>query len=80
MTFHLMCVHIIFSLVQVAEWTPFGKELLTLLTICSHCILTFVILVIFPFGFEGRIWVLIASVPGHCLLVTFDLCVELGQW
>ena len=24
-TFHLMCVHIIFSSVWVAEWQPFGK-------------------------------------------------------
>ena len=24
-TFHLMCVHIIFSSVWVAEWSPFGK-------------------------------------------------------
>ena len=24
-TFHLMCVHIIFSSVSVAEWPPFGK-------------------------------------------------------
>ena len=23
----------------------------------------------FRFGFEGRIWVLIAPVPGHCLLI-----------
>ena len=25
----------------------------------------------FRFGFEGRIWVLIAQVPGHCILATF---------
>ena len=31
----------------------------------------FVILVISRFSFEGSIWVLIAPVPGHCLLVTF---------
>ena len=24
-TFYLMCVHIIFSSVSVAEWPPFGK-------------------------------------------------------
>ena len=24
-TFHLMCVHIIFSPVSIAEWPPFGK-------------------------------------------------------
>ena len=37
-TFHLTCVHIIFSSVWVAEWPPFGKKLLTRLTICSLCI------------------------------------------
>ena len=31
----------------------------------------FVILVISRFGFEDSIWVLIAPVPGHCLLVAF---------
>ena len=44
------------------------KELLTRLSIIfCH----FVIFVISRFGFEGRIWVLIAPVPGHYLLVTF---------
>ena len=32
-TFHLMCVHIIFSSVRVAEWPPFGKDLLTRLSV-----------------------------------------------
>ena len=40
MTFHLRCFHIIFSSVSVAEWPPFGKKLLTRLTIYSFCILT----------------------------------------
>ena len=31
----------------------------------------FVILVIYHFGVEGLTWVLIASVPDHCFLVTF---------
>ena len=31
--FHLMCIHIMFSSVRVAEWPPFVKELLTQLTI-----------------------------------------------
>ena len=31
-----------------------------------------VILVTSRFGFEGGTLVLIASVPGHCLLFTFD--------
>ena len=39
-TFHLMCVHIIFSSVSVAEWPLFGKKLLNRLTICPLCILT----------------------------------------
>ena len=34
-SFHLMCVHTIFSSVLVAEWPYFGKELLPRLTICS---------------------------------------------
>ena len=33
----------------------------------------FVILVISRFGFEGWIWILIASVPGLCILFTFML-------
>ena len=39
MTFHLIFVHIIFSSVKVADWPPFGKELLLRLTICSLCTL-----------------------------------------
>ena len=70
-TFHLMCVHIIFSSVWVAEWPPFGKELLTRLTICSLCILTIYNSIISRFGFEGGIWILIAHVPGLCILITF---------
>ena len=40
MTFHRMFVNMIFSSVWVAEWPPFGKELLTRLTICSLCFVT----------------------------------------
>ena len=32
--------------------------------------LVFVILLISCFGFEDRIWILFAPVPGHCLIVT----------
>ena len=49
--FHLMFVHIIFSSVSVADWPPFGKELLTWLTICSLCILTICNFSYFPFWF-----------------------------
>ena len=38
--FYLMFGHIISSLAKVAEWPPFGEELLTRLTIYSLCILT----------------------------------------
>ena len=37
MTFHIMSVHIIFNSVWVADWLPYGKELLTRLTIRSLC-------------------------------------------
>ena len=36
-TFHLTRAHIIFSSVCSAERPPFGKWLLTRLTICTHC-------------------------------------------
>ena len=65
MTFHLMCVHIIFSLVWVADWPPFGKELLTRLTICSLCIL--IILDISCLGYDCWIWGLITSVSSLCI-------------
>ena len=60
MTFHLTCVHIIFSSVLVTVWPSFGKSCSHRLTICSLCILT---ICIFSFGFEGWILVLIVSVP-----------------
>ena len=71
MTFYLSCVHIVFSSVWVVGWPPFGKKLITRLTICSHCILTNFIFSSFPFWFEGWIWVLIASVPGLCIFFIF---------
>ena len=51
MTFHLTCVHIIFSSVWIAEWPSLGKKLLTLLTICSLCILTIFNFSYFPVWF-----------------------------
>ena len=52
--FHIMFVHYTLSSVWVAEWPPFGKELPARLAICSHCILSIIIFVIFiyyPFWF-----------------------------
>ena len=66
---HLTCVHIIFSSVWVAEWPPFRKYLLTQLTICSLYILTICNFSHFLFGFEGWIWVPIASFPDLIALV-----------
>ena len=59
-----------FSSVSVSEWPPFGIELLTRLAVCFFCILTICNIVISRFGFEGWIWVLIASVPDLCILFT----------
>ena len=50
-TFHLMFVNIIFSSGWVAEWQPFGRGLLTRLTICSLCILAICYFSYFPFRF-----------------------------
>ena len=51
MTFHLTCVHNIFSSVLVAVWQPFGKKLLIRLNICSLCVLTICNISYFPFWF-----------------------------
>ena len=48
-----MFVHIIFSSVWVAKYTPFRKELPTRLIIFSLCILTICNFGYFLFGFEG---------------------------
>ena len=60
-----MFIYIIFSSVWVAEWLPFGKEMLTRLTISSLRNLS-----ISRFGFESGISLLIAPVPCHCMFVT----------
>ena len=40
----------------------------------------FMYLVILPFGFEGRMWDLIVSVPDHCLSFYFSIHVpDFGQ-
>ena len=46
---------------------------MTRLTICSLCILTICDISYFPFWFWGLIWVLTASVPGLCILLTFKM-------
>ena len=51
MAFHLMSVYIIFDLVWVAEWPPFGKELFPRLTLCCLYSLTIWNFSSFPFWF-----------------------------
>ena len=51
MTFHLACVHVIFSSVSVAEWPPFGKWLITRLVMCSCCVLAICGVGYFPFWY-----------------------------
>ena len=80
-TFHLTCVHY-FSLVWVGEWPPFGKKLLTRLAICSLLYFDyFLILFISRLGLGrgGWIWVLIASVPDLCILLTFLMTMLICQ-
>ena len=43
MTFHLTSVNIIFSSVSVAEWPPFGKQLIT--SVSYLCILFTLIII-----------------------------------
>ena len=50
---------IIFSSVKVAELPPSGKELLTRTFLLAYCSTPFCVSGYFPFGFEGRILVLI---------------------
>ena len=72
-TFYLIFVQIMFSSVYVAEVVPFGKELLTRLTICCLYILTICNSCYFLFWFWGRDLGSDRTVPGHCLLVTYIL-------
>ena len=59
---HVYDFHIIFSSVWVTEGSIWERA--------AHSV-DHMILVISSFGFEGGILVLIAPVPGHCILVTF---------
>ena len=72
--FHLIFVHYTFSSIWVAKWPPFGKKLPARLAICFHCLFSICILFlfIFHFGFKSGIWLLIASVPVHLLLLLVE--------
>ena len=50
-----------------------GKELFIWFTTRAfHKLLSIYVLNSFPFGFEGRMWDLIVSVPDHCLSFYFS--------
>ena len=51
----------------------FGKEQFILFAVSAFRELSSIyVFSYFPFGFEGRIWDLIVSVPDHCLSFYFD--------
>ena len=48
----------------------FGKELFTRLTVrVFRGRLSNFVCVLFPFGIEGRVWVVIVLIPDHCLSI-----------
>ena len=54
--------------------TCFGKELFIRFTASAFCkLLSIYVFSYFPFGFEGRMWDLIVSVPDHCLSFYFSV-------
>ena len=58
----------------------FGKELFILFAVSAFRKLSsFYVFSYFPFGFEGRIWDLIVSVPDHCLSFYFT-CYFVRLW
>ena len=49
-----------------------GKELFIRFTASAFCkLLSIYVFSCFPFGFKGRMWDLIVSVPDHCLSFYF---------
>ena len=70
-TFQFMFVHIILVRFGLLSRHLLGKSFSLSRPYVLFVVLLIVILVISRFGFNGRICVPIALVPGHCLLVTF---------
>ena len=60
-----------FSKFQVAEWPPVWERAVhSVYRECLFKLLSIYVFSCFPFGFEGRMWDLIVSVPDHCLSFT----------
>ena len=54
--------------------TCLGKEMFIRFTARAfHKLLSIYVFSYFPFGFEGRMWDLIVSVPDHCISFYFTL-------
>ena len=69
-------VHTVSSYIQfqILNDHLFGKELFILFAASAFRKLSSIyVFSYFPFGFEGRIWDLIVSVPDHCLSFYFNL-------
>ena len=69
---HLLCYwHILVKFRQLNDHLP-GKELFIRFTARAfRKLMSIYVFSSFPFGFEGRIWDLIVSVPDHCLSFYF---------
>ena len=75
---HLLCEsHILVKFRQLNDHLS-GKELFIRFTVHSfRKLLSVYVFSYFPFGFEGRIWDLIVSVPDHCLSFYFIVVIDL---
>ena len=57
-----------------------GKELFIRFTASAFCkLLSIYVFSYFPFRFEGGMWGLIVSVPGHCLSFYFTSLIKYKQ-
>ena len=71
--FSFLCIYVqtMLALVKLAEWPPFGKQLLPQFIICPLCILSIGCFCFFPFWLRGQDLVLVVPVPGPGLLLTW---------
>ena len=65
---HVWLIFVLFFLALLSPHLEFGKELFIMFAASAFRKLSSIyVFSYFPFGFEGRIWDLIVSVPDHCL-------------
>ena len=69
---YCLCLYFGSSIMLVTYFVNFRKELFILFAASAFRKLSSTyVFSYFPFGFEGRIWDLIVSVPDHCLSFYF---------